>query len=837
MINSYQKKYGGKATGLLRLTKIGANVPPWFGIPVNYFHSFIGNKELKKIKKKFVQINGNSSKISGFSKYVRELIFNTPMHTRLQVKIIKKYHKLIRNSRTFSSGLAVRSSMIGEDGEKSSFAGMLESFLYIKDNESLINCIKSCWASAFSERSLNYRIKTNNFNKLPAIGVIVQQMIPAEKAGVVFTMDPNCEKSGIFISAVNGTSENLVTGKKDGETYLVNNEDVLGDKFKVLSKKQCILLAKIGSELEENFGYGLDIEWAIHKGVSYILQARPIVMSKEITILDNSNIIESYYGVTTPLTFSVARYAYQEVYRQFCEIAGVSSDEIRENKNIFQDMIVLVHGRVYYNLTNWYRLLQLLPSPDKSSGFMENMMGVKVRLPIRKNNSTGFFLMIKLWLMTLKNWITIDSQVNFFMKKFALLYEKYEKHEIKELNEKELISLYKNIKEEVIDSWRAPIVNDFLAMVMYGLLKKMTINWLDDKDGSLYGGLLVGDNDIVSVQPAYKISRLAQLVNSSEEYTELFKSSNKQILKKLGNDEYAILADEFYEFIRDYGYRCPGELKLEEKSYKDNPSQVIELIKSYLDLPLIERNSNNVNLGEKIGHKVKKLLRTQNFIRRQEFLTVVKLARKYMRHRENMRICRTKIFGVLREIFNALGTLMAQRRIISKPRDIFFLSEGEIIGIIADSKSIKDVKKIILDRKKEFAIHRKEENPPDRIIVKNNDYSESIISTAKTNVLTGIGCSPGIVTGVTKIVRSPNDTKINKEIIVAERTDPGWVVVYPFCTGLLVERGSILSHSAIIARELGIPTIMGIPGLMHNIKNGQKIRMNGSKGIIEILKK
>jgi len=837
MMRTLDAEYGGKAAGLRKLENAGAAVPSWFCISSREFFRFLNSTEKKMILDEMQQIVNNNVAMKTFSKQVQTLILKKPMSPDMQERILRQYRRLLKSTDT-TSGVAVRSSMIGEDGENRSFAGMLESSLFVKGEDAVLTAIKQCWASAFSERVLMYRRRTSERHSIPAVGVIIQQMIAAEKAGVLFTQDPTCESPGTIISAVNGVAADLVNGTVNGELYRVVNNEVRAEHITVLSTEQCIALTETCLRIEQEIGSALDIEWAIVKKKIYLLQARPITMPKDLVILDNANIIESYYGVTTPLTFSVARDAYRLVYRQFCSVVGVSSKEIEANDDIFSNMIVLVRGRVYYNLTNWYRLLQLLPSPRHSAGFMENMMGMKIQFPAVKTTDRGVHPMIRLWSNILKNWMTIDHQVKEFHTRFASIYQEYQETDLKELTAQELVNCYKDIRTRVIDAWRAPIINDFLAMVAYGALRKMTVTWCDDKDGTLYNGLLAGDNDIVSVKPVYHIAKIASTVRSSKKYRSLFALSEKEILRKMRSAEFSEIAIQFDAFIDMYGYRCPGELKLEENSYKDAPEQVIRLITSYIDNPLHEQQTTNANKRlrkntERLAHKA---LAKQSMMRKREFWMTVRLARKYMQHRENMRICRTRIFGVLREIFNSLGEKLAQQHIIAKQRDIFYLSVQEIIDIVEGSTPLTDNQPAIVLRRNEFQKYARERNPPDRIVVQAGELARPAVPTfTQQKTLQGIGCSPGTITGRVKIVHNPQNTKINKDILVAERTDPGWVVIYPLCSGILVERGSILSHSAIIARELGIPAIVGIPGLMQQVKDGQKIRMHGSSGVVELL--
>ena len=307
---------------------------------------------------------------------------------------------------------AVRSSAVGEDGSGNSFAGQMESFLYVKP-EDIKARIHDVIDSANSERIKFYREQNGLSNEDIKVGVIVQEMINSDISGVAFSSNPiNGKRNEVVISSVFGLGEGLVSGELDADTYSVEDNKItknIAEKpYKIvfdeekgfgtkqvknenlsassLTDEQIKEISKEVKRIVEIYGKPQDIEWAYESGKLYILQARPITTlenmsdkSQQEVIWDNSNIIESYSGVTTPLTFSFIKDVYTEVYKQFLLIMGVEQELIEENSDIFQ-MLGLIEGRVYYNLLNWYRLLRLMPGYEINAGFMESMMGVKQKL-------------------------------------------------------------------------------------------------------------------------------------------------------------------------------------------------------------------------------------------------------------------------------------------------------------------------------------------------------------------------------------------------------------------------------------------------------------------------
>jgi pyruvate,water dikinase len=213
-----------------------------------------------------------------------------------------------------------------------------------------------------------------------------------------------------------------------------------------------------------------------------------------------------------------------------------------------------------------------------------------------------------------------------------------------------------------------------------------------------------------------------------------------------------------------------------------------------------------------------------------------------VKNRENLRFARTRIYGLLRELLRAIGEDFADEGLLASADDIFHLEIDEVWDFIRGRAVTTDLKGLAALRKTEFDAYRREveKTPADRFETFGLPYHRNRYqgrprpaAVGEDGVLRGIGCCPGVVTGPVKVLRTPSeDARLDGEILVAERTDPGWVPLYPSVSGLLIERGSILSHSAIVAREMGIPTIVGIAGLVSTLKTGQVVTMDGAAGTV-----
>ena len=823
---------GGKATALSKIGKVLMCIPDWFVVTCQGFD----------IKQKCL---------------IKEA------EEEIQEKL-----KLFSENDYF----AVRSSAGNEDSSDNSFAGQFDTFLYVKKSE-VIQKVLEVYMSAFSERIEIYR-KENNILEVMVPSVVVQKMINSEMSGVAFGANPvTSNVKECVVSAVFGLGSGLVDGIATADTYIIENEKIKKEIAKkdfchilkngnvvqkevdkndvnnqVLTDVQIIEVGNLVKKASEFFGRFQDIEWAYEKGKLYLLQSRPITTlgnSKQgkINVFDNSNIVESYGGITTPLTFSFIRMVYENVYIELSKILNVKPQKIEENAEMYKNMLALIDGRVYYNLYGWYGLLGLLPGLGKNKKFMEQMMGVKESLPddlfpVAQSTFKDKIGLIDTGFGLLKGFFNIRKMTDRFYKR---LKDALDDKNLENMDLYELHDYYYEFVSKLLNKWDAPLVNDFLAMIFYGQLKQMCVDIFQDEGDLIHNDLLCDEGGIISSEPAKRIKEMARFIKDDE-----------NLLQLLENDDYLYIQKELYKYpefqkmINDYldkfSDRCLQELKLETLTLKDNPSSLYASIVTFAkrlkdnDIPEINEKQNRLNAEKKVKEKLK-----FKPIQRSKFNYILKQARYTVRNRENLRFERTRVFGRIRQIFLRIGFILASMNIIEEKRDIFYLEIDEILFYIDGKSTTNNLKELISIRKKQYFKY-KEQIPDDRFysygaVNIGNDFKQTNVKDDSSNEinsnLEGIGASPGKVKGKVRIIKDPANAKLEQgEILVAEFTDPGWIMLFPAASGILVERGSLLSHSAIVSRELGIPAIVGITGLLNSLQTGDIVEMDGTTGKI-----
>lgn len=779
--------------------------------------------------------------------------------------------------------VAVRSSAGGEDGVEHSYAGQLESYLFVRA-EDVAARVRDVWRSAESARVAAYRAERRiGGASVPA--VLVQRMVDAEKAGVAFSADPVSGRRGrCVVAAAFGLGTALVSGADDADTIVVERAGEIierttaakrvahrrgadggvveqplsaGDAARpVLSDGEARAVAALARRAALHAGAPQDIEWAFEKGELFLLQSRPITSLTALgdpdgapALWDNSNIAESYGGVTTPLTYSFARYVYEEVYRQFLVIVGVPAATIDDNADALRRMIGLVRGRVYYNLYSWYRALALLPGFRLNRRFMEQMMGVREGLPealaaelsassrgARWRDASGVARMA--WRLVAAN-LRIERSVREFHARLdrALAGSGVP---LSDMRPDEIVAHFRTLERELLRNWDAPLLNDFFAMIHFGALRKLAMKWCSDPAGTLQNDLVAGDGAIVSAEPARRIREMATIAANDPSIVAALTSGNVDVALAAVRRAPA-LAERYGEYLARFGDRCLDELKLETETLDDDPALLLDAIGRAAASPPASTASERADFRGDAERRAFEALGGHP-VRRWIFRKVLGQARGRVRDRENLRFERTRVFGRVRRIFLELGKRFTALGMLAEPRDVFWLEVDEALGVVEGTATSVNLRPLVEARRSEFADYEATAAPPDRFETRGmvHQGAQWVLAAQGApaaaeggEARSGTGCYPGVVRGRVRVVRDPRGAELHPgEILVAERTDPGWVMLFPAAAGLLVERGSLLSHSAIVARELGIPAVVSIAGLTQWLMTGDIVEMDGRAGTV-----
>ncbi len=735
---------------------------------------------------------------------------------------------------------AVRSSARQEDSAAHSHAGQFDTRLNVPAPE-VEAAARQVWRSGFSDTVATYRaLRTGVEAEGPA--VIVQRMIDARAAGVAFSADPvTGRRDRVLVSAIAGLGERLVSGEADGEDWTIGASAICASTPEVLDAAQAEAVAALARRAETVFGAPQDIEWALDETGLHILQSRPITTpllplpnpDTALTIFDNSNIVESYPGLVSPLTYSFAVHVYARVYRAFVALLGVPERTIAAQSAVFGNMLGRVDGRVYYNLVNWYRALALLPGFALNRAYMETMMGVDTPMPAEVTESIGpppasGAAKAREYLRLARAGGGLIWQALLLPRTRRRFYARLNRaldsgFDPDRAGPTALAAEYRKIESTLLDRWDAPLVNDFLCMIAFGASRNLLRRWLGEAGLTLHNDVMIGQGDIISAEPAQRIVKMGQMARAAGLDAGLIAEG------MAGLDAHPALRQEVESYLEKFGDRCTEELKLESLTLRDDPSSLLAAI-----VASAQRGAATAHAPRSPDWRV--LL--ANPLKRVIAKTVISWTKNRVRDRENLRFERTRIFGHARRVFLAMGREFAARGLLDAPRDVFYLTTAEVLGAVEGFGLSGDLKALVALRKAEDAASEERPDPPERIELRGPAIAPvwAEAPQAQDGALhrRATGCSAGQVTAVARVIRDPRRQSLAAgEILVARHTDPGWIAVFSNASAIVVERGSLLSHSAIVARELGIPCVVGMKGATQWVTDGEVLRVDGATGDVE----
>lgn len=836
---------GGKAKGLVKLLETGINVPDFLVIPAENFSPLISQQGLA---------------VSN----IKDALLQFTLHEEDQQRL----KKILAGWGFPEQSVIVRSSIADEDGAQDAFAGIMSSYPNLRDFNDLLEAIAHCAASAYSQEAIAYRAQ-RSLSNLAQPAVIVQKQLNSDSSGVVFSTYPQYPEE-MAIHAVWGLGEGLVDGELDPDEFYLLKKDgsvthqiiaVKEQQFKLdhqrgaqlvdvdpirqnipcLTDAQLQQLFTVSTALEKRNGHPQDIEFVIEDNELYFVQSRHITqVIPQVIVYDNSNIQESYCGVTTPLTFSFAQRVYFVVYQQTMILLSVPEKMAKTYQPVLENLLGLVKGRIYYNINNWYRGLQVLPSFKQNKEDMERMMGLEDPVDFISDTKKSFAEKLKLMPMFLTSlsrlllaFRKLDRLVVIFHDHFSAYYDLFYQRLPTWTKGSEIVEQIKALDEALLKHWTTPIVNDFYVMMMNGKVRRKLIKAGIQEPEEFVSRYFSGNQQIESAQPAVVMQQIALEAIAQPEL--------KELIIQLAPDVHELIKTRFPKFyatvnrfIHIYGDRTVGELKLETVTMRLSPRIFYSYLRNYLSTENTFQTSASAHLHESAARELEELLQNRSYFLKRGLHRSLRKLQEGIQYREAMRLERTRMFGMYRTLYLKAGSLLMQSGVLSSADDIFYLAEPEIQTLLLHQE-LPQTAAVIAERKKTFEGYKREEVPA-RVIVPapRNKLVEVIDDDPST--LHGTGCVPGAVSAEVIIIRGPeDDLDVNGKIVCALRTDPGWVALFPTCKAVLIEKGSALSHSVILLREFGIPAIINIPGLTNRLKTGQRISMDGTSGIIKII--
>jgi pyruvate,water dikinase len=850
---------GGKGANLGELFKIeGIHVPDGFCICTEAFKKIVEetpviNQLLEQLSLLKIEDRNN---ISILSDKIRSVIEGITIPQNIAEEI--NHHLSVLGEENV---FAVRSSATAEDLPTTSFAGQQDTYLNIIGKEAILKHISKCWASLFTERAVTYRIK-NGFNHHKVyLSVIIQKMIFPQASGIMFTADPVTSNRKILsIDASFGLGEALVSGLVNADNYKVRDGSIINKKIstkkiavyalknggtkeqeiefekqdaETLTEKQILQLEHTGRKIEKHFGCPQDIEWCLADDKLYILQSRPITTLFPIPETDDK---ENHVYVSVghqqmmtdamkPLGLSFFLLTTRALMRKaggrlFVDVAPMlATQEGRETMiNVLGKSDPLIKDALT-NIIERKDFIKLLPDEKQQSS---------------KSNQGPSLADYQ----TLKEYD--PSIVSDLIKRSETAIEEL-KHNIQT---KSGSALFDFILEDIEQLKKSSSDSQSFGVIMTGMNASLWINekmkeWLGEKNAAdtlsqSAPNNITSEMGLALLDVADAIRPYPEVIN----YLQQIKNDNffDELVKLKGGKE---TQHAINSYLNKYGMRCAGEIDITRPRWSEKPATLVPLILGNIKNFEAEESKRRFEKGlHEALKKEQELLERLNQLhggeeKVKEAKRMINLVRNFIGYREYPKYNIVSRYFIYKQALMKEAGQLVQANIIHEKEDIFYLTFEELRNVVSTHKLDYS---IISKRKDEYKLYEK--LTPPRIITSDGEIITGLYKRENlpANAIAGLPVSSGVIEGRARVILNMEDADLKDgDILVTRFTDPSWTPLFVLIKGLVTEVGGLMTHGAVIAREYGLPAVVGVENATKLIKDGERIRVHGTEGYVEIL--
>jgi pyruvate,water dikinase len=846
--------FGSKGLRLKELVGLGFDVPDGFLISVESMSWLVKACGMDQYVSEVV-----ASEASGESN-LEDAVKETFQKIELENTIFRQFMERIEKIRGFHSEmyLAVRSAAVGEDDGAASYAGQYSTVLGVSP-KNVLNAIFECYASWWSDRVMVYRRQKRIPPSEPHLSVIVQRQLLPEFAGVLFTRHPlSGKKDTMLVESVVGLGDKLVSGEVtpgrweiSGKSGITGIGSLQQSSEQDIGKKNLMRLYDIGNKLEKHFGQGMDMEWAIEKNQVYVLQARPITYGASHpetespepvrTMVEWAENIYSRAIIEDLWADRMSDITGSIVFDEFADLFTFKPvlKKLKLNDIANKDLVKVINGYGYLSSQAVAMILELVPQSlrfrEISRMFPVSMQKQVLETPFNWKKAIGLIPRIP-FLITDPAMIPLFTR--HFLKRHLTAIET-------ELNRVDVYS-YQNMTLGEL--------GDELERVLRLQGKLQERNQWGYGNAAVFTWLLRHLATSVFKKPEqWVLEQITHIpsnvtVRSQEKLKSICRMCDETLLEnafrgKDGKDAWKVLSSEFpnhpvtraiRSFVKTYRFRSANRDFIHPR-WDEAPEIVVSMMSVMIGT--VEKNSETDRSS--VSSSQTDLSRSRNG--RMKPLTfllapLVNATRNFLALREDLRYCLDKIFYRIRKILIAISKTPQLGSLNDIPNSIFFMTLTELRAVFSGQLTIDSLHSEIKTRKQTF--YQEQDRPP-AYCLRMDKPSEAIMTSAdsSTTILSGIPASSGVVEGVARVIRHTDEFHLLKpgEILVAFNTDPGWTPLFMSAAGVIVEMGGILNHCAIVAREYGIPAVVGIEQVSRKIETGRKVRLDGNTGVVELL--
>jgi len=852
---------GGKGANLGELSRIdGIIVPEGFCITTEAYKRIISQTpEFNDLLEQLYLLKvEDRERICEISKKIRSVIEGTVIAKEIDEAVT---HFITKSGD--KNAYAVRSSATAEDLPTASFAGQQDTYLNIIGKEAILKHISKCWASLFTDRAVIYRMQNGFDHKKVYLSVVIQKMVYPEAAGIMFTADPiTSNRKLLSIDASFGLGEALVSGLVSADCYKVQEEEIVDTKIatkklaiyglkeggtetqqiapeqqktQTLTEQQILQLAHIGRQIEAYFGCPQDIEWCLVDDTFSIVQSRPITTLYPIPEAnDQENHVYVSVGhqqmMTDPMKPLGLSFFLLTTRAPMRKAGGRLFVDITHNlaSPVSRKMVIDALGK------SDPLIKDALMTIVEREGFIKSSSdGKKVPSPSKSNkgiSSSGFQAQIE-------NDPTIVSDL---IKSSQTSIE-----ELKQtIHTKSGADLFDFMLEDIQQLKKILFDPQSSGVIMAAMDAS---SWINEKMNKWLGEKNVADtlsqsvpNNITS-EMGLELLDVADVIRPYPEvidYLQHVKDDNflDELIKFDGGQKTQVA---IYAYLNKYGMRCTGEIDITKTRWSEKPTTLVPLLLS--NIKNFEPHASNRKFEQGRQEALKKEQELLDRLKQlpggkrkaKETKRMISLIRNFIGYREYPKYGMVSRYFVYKQALLKEAEQLVQANVLHEKEDIYYLTFEEIREVVRTNKLDYQ---IISKRKDEYKFYEK--LTPPRVLTSDGEIiaGEYKRENLPAEAIVGLPVSSGVIEGRARVILNMEDADLEDgDILVTSFTDPSWTPLFVSIKGLVTEVGGLMTHGAVIAREYGLPAVVNVENATKLINDGQRIRVNGTEGYVEIL--
>jgi phosphoenolpyruvate synthase/pyruvate phosphate dikinase len=860
---------GGKAANLGALAQAGFPVPPGCCVTTEVFRRFMVSPDLDGWFDRLAVLTPDDLPgVREVGEAMRSHLISLPIPAEVEQAIVGAWRELGE-----AHAYAVRSSATAEDLPGASFAGQQDTYLAVVGREALLDRVRACWASLFTDRAILYRARQGFDHRKVELAVVIQRMVRPQTSGISFTAHPiDGRRHVVVIDAGFGLGEALVSGLVNADLYEVDERDAtiltktIADKriaivprpeggterveldearrhAQVLDDASILALAQLGKRIEASFGAPQDIEWCIAEGEIHIVQSRPITTLYPLPDQPTDPHLRVYFsfGHVQVMTDVIAPFAHGIVKR----FSPIDRDPQGRSRIMHS-----AGGRLFIDFSDLLRL----PGPAKLVPKLLALMDPRTSNAVRQVIDRPEFRASprrvgRLRVLHGASWLarriiprvlwrvwfvrTTDIAERTRARMDVQLGQAQARSNAASDPGTRLRESIGGISRVFVDMF-FPIVPSIIAGGLAGaLLRRLTRGRVSTDD---LAALQRGLRGNVTTQMDLRIGDLADLARESNELVAWLRAQEQPTLAGLAEQRDAgPLLAALERFLAEYGMRGGSEIDVSRPRWRDDPSPLLQVLRGNVAREQAgahrEHHERMTREGEAAAERVVASARvwSRPLVRR-----LVRAHRDLSALREHPKFQLVRMFALVRAATLAYAAELVAAGRLEQVEDIWWLDVDEVLAVIEGDE--RELAPIVRERRIAWA-HFAQLAPP-RVMTSEGEIvsGEQVRGDLPAGALHGTAASAGIVEGVVRVVLDPHRDVLHAgEILVAPFTDPGWTPLFINAAGLIMEVGGLMTHGSVVAREYGIPAVVSVDGATKRLKTGQRVRLDGTAGVIEVL--